>query len=161
MRGEDGTGMTQPIVVGVSPSTGSPSALRWAADEAELRGAPLRAVLAWRPPRAPAAPAGRPPGLGTGVAADPATAATRDLHQHVDKALGAERPVECVAVRGSAVHALLANAADAQLLVVGEPRPGRLASVRAGLVAPQIVQRARCPVVVLPTPSDGSPDVPQ
>lgn len=154
--------MSKPIVVGVSPSTGSPSALRWAADEAELRGAPLRAVLAWRPPRAPAAPAGRPPGIGTGADADPAVAANHELHHLVDTALGTDRAVECVAVRGGAVHALLATTADAQLLVIGEPRPGRLASVRAGMVAPQLVQRARCPVVVLPTPTpDSSPDVPQ
>jgi nucleotide-binding universal stress UspA family protein len=144
--------MTKPIVVGVSPSTGSPAALRWAAGEAELRGAPLRAVLAWRPPRAPAAPAGRPPASGSGVATDPAADAERTLHRMVDSTLGHGAPIDCVTVRGTAVNALLNQSADAQLLVIGEPRPGRMASMRAGMVAPQIVQRARCPVVVLPAP---------
>jgi hypothetical protein len=35
-------------------------------------------------------------------------------------------------------------------VVVGEPRAGRLASMRAGLVAPQLVLKAVCPVVVMP-----------
>jgi nucleotide-binding universal stress UspA family protein len=146
--------MTKPIVVGVSPSTGSPTALRWAAAEAQLRGAPVRAVLAWRPPRAPAAPAGRPPASASGVALDPGQDAERTLHRMVSTALGNGNPIDCVTVRGTAVSALLAAAADAQLLVIGEPRPGRLASMRAGVVAPQIVQRATCPVVVLPKKAD-------
>jgi nucleotide-binding universal stress UspA family protein len=48
------------------------------------------------------------------------------------------------------VSSLLQCGADAQLLVLGEPRPGRLASVRASLVAPQLVMRSTCPVVVMP-----------
>lgn len=140
--------MTEPIVVGVSPSTGSPSALRWAAAEARRRGAPLRAVLAWFPPRALAAAGGGAParasaGLESGSAA-------RTLHRHVAAVLG-EAPIDCLAVRGQAVPALLRISTDAQLLVIGEPRRGRLASMRASLVAPQLVQRAACPVVVLPS----------
>lgn len=142
--------MAKPIVVGVSPSSGSPAAVRWAAQEAALRAAPLRAVLAWRPPRVPSAPAGRPPGLGAGLDDNPARDAERDLHRMVDDVLGEGSSVDCVAVRGGAVTALLAAAADAQLLVLGEPRHGRLATVRTGMVAPQIVQRAQCPVVVMP-----------
>jgi nucleotide-binding universal stress UspA family protein len=62
-----------------------------------------------------------------------------------------EAPIDCVAVHGQAVPALLRISTDAQLLVIGEPRRGRLASMRASLVAPQLVQRAACPVVVLPS----------
>jgi nucleotide-binding universal stress UspA family protein len=140
-----------PIVVGVSPTTGSPAALRWAADEARLRRTEVRAVLAWRPPRAPAAPAGRPPATVVSVAStDYAAEAETALRGFVSVALGSEDAVECRAVRGSAVSALLAASADAQLIVLGEPRPGRLASVRASLVAPQLLYRANCPVVALP-----------
>ncbi|MGI8760144.1 MAG: universal stress protein [Jatrophihabitantaceae bacterium] len=139
------------VVVGVSPTTGSPEALRWAAEEARLRSTAMRAVLAWRPPRAPAAPGGRPPATIVSAAGqDHAAAAEERLRDFVTAALGRVGKVECVALRGTAVSSLLSASGDAQLLVIGEPRPGRLASVRAGLVAPQVVLKARCPVVVMP-----------
>jgi nucleotide-binding universal stress UspA family protein len=139
-----------PIVVGVSPTTGSPTALRWAADEARLRGTKLRAVLAWRPPRAPVASGGRPPVGLTQTPTDFAADAEEALRGFVAAALGTDDGVECTAVKGSAVGSLLAASHDAQLMVIGEPRPGRLASVRASLVAPQVLHRAHCPVVALP-----------
>ena len=52
--------LTSPIVVGVSRRTGSLEAVRWAAAEAQLRNTGVLAVTAWRGPRAPAAPGGRP-----------------------------------------------------------------------------------------------------
>lgn len=140
------------VVVGVSPTTGSPAALRWGAEEARLRGVPLVAVLAWRPPRPPGAPGGRPPvGVAEIASEDPAAEADNKLRSYVADALGADVDVECVAVRGSEVNALLSAAKGAQLLVVGEPRPGRLASMLASLVAPQLVLKAHCPVVVMPS----------
>lgn len=144
------TAATGPVVVGVSPTTGSPSALRWAADEARLRGTDVVAVLAWRAPRPPTAPAGRPPAMLAADEADPAVAAEAKLGEFVAAALGPDHAVRCRAMHGSAATALLAAAADAQLLVVGEPRPGRLAPLRASLTAPAVLYRAACPVVVLP-----------
>ena len=41
------------VVVGVSPKTGSPTALRFGAEEARRRGTELRAVTAWRPSSPP------------------------------------------------------------------------------------------------------------
>jgi nucleotide-binding universal stress UspA family protein len=140
-----------PVVVGVSPTTGSPKAIRWAADEARLRGAPLVAVMAWRPPRPPAAPGGRPSSVSTGSAGDDhAKVAEENLRGFVAVALGAVGDVECRALRGTAVTSLLAAARDAQLLVVGEPRSGAMGSVRSSLVAPKVVLKADCPVVVMP-----------
>jgi len=72
------------------------------------------------------------------------------LHKFVAAALGGDAEVECAVVHGNEVHALVSAAREAQLLVVGEPRPGRLNSVRASLVGPQVVHKARCPVVVMP-----------
>jgi nucleotide-binding universal stress UspA family protein len=139
------------VVVGVSPTTGSPRALRWAADYARTHDMPLRAVTAWRPPRAPAAPAGRPPATAVGIAStDYAVQAEEKLREQVVAALGSDDGLELRAVRGSAVSALLAASADAELLVVGEVRAGRAGSVKTGLVAPQVVLRAPCPVVVMP-----------
>ncbi|MFN2559699.1 MAG: universal stress protein [Jatrophihabitans sp.] len=146
-----------PVVVGVSPRTGSPSALRWAADYALLRQAPMVAVMAWRPPRAPAAPGGRPPGsLLSGGLPDPEHEAAEQLEGYVTAALGKGHGVECKTVRGNEVSSLLEAGAEAQLLVLGEPRPGRMASVRTGLVAPQLVTGATCPVVVMPNSAGAS-----
>jgi nucleotide-binding universal stress UspA family protein len=147
-----------PIVVGVSPRTGSPSALRWAADYAQLRQAPMIAVMAWRPTRATGggAPGGRPPAsLMGGDLPDPERDAMEGLQAYVTAALGKKHGVECKAVRGNAVSSLLEAGAGAQLLVLGEPRPGRMASVRTGLVAPQLVTGATCPVVVMPNVAGG------
>ncbi len=142
-----------PVVVGVSPRTGSPSALRWAADYAKLRNAPMVAVMAWRPtrPTGGGAPGGRPPAsLMTGDLPDPERDANDRLAGFVATALGKRHGVVCQVVRGTAVSSLLEAGAMAQLLVLGEPRPGRMASVRTGLVAPQLVTGATCPVVVMP-----------
>ncbi|MGN6606051.1 MAG: universal stress protein [Jatrophihabitans sp.] len=142
-----------PVVIGVSPSTGSPRALRWAADYARTHGLPLRAIMAWRPPRAPAAPGGRPPvGAAAIASTDYAAEAQDQLQGFVEAALHDEAEVECRAVKGSAVTALLAASTDAELMVLGEVQAGAAGSVRTGLVAPKIVLRAACPVVVMPRP---------
>jgi nucleotide-binding universal stress UspA family protein len=143
--------MTTAVVVGVSPTTGSPAALRWAADEARMRSVPLRAVMAWRPQRPPSASGGRPPMTLARTSAERAQEAEQLLHEFVSTALGADDDVQCTVVKGSAVTALVSEAENAQLLVIGEPRSGRLNAVRTGLVAPQVVLKARCPVVVMPT----------
>jgi nucleotide-binding universal stress UspA family protein len=137
------------VVVGVSPATGSPTALRWGWEEARLRDVPLRAVLAWRPPRPPAAPAGRPP-VTSYAGDDPEKQANETLRAFVQSALNTTEGIECVAAHGSPVQVLVTASKDAHLVVIGEPRHGRLASVRSGLVAPQLVMRSWCPVMVMP-----------
>ncbi|HEV7205629.1 MAG TPA: universal stress protein [Jatrophihabitans sp.] len=139
------------VVVGVSPRTGSPAALSWASTYAALRKTTVTAVLAWRPARPPAAPGGRPPGsLLSGDLPDPEREAEARLASFVAAALGPDHGVQCRVLRRNEVSALLECGAGAELIVLGEPSPGRLASVRAGLVAPQVIRRARCPVVVMP-----------
>lgn len=142
--------MSTAVVVGVSPTSGSPAALRWAATEAAMRSAPLRAVMAWHNPRTPAASGTRPP-IPSGVRGDELAAeAEKTLQGFVEAALGTETDVECSVVRGTAVNALVTAARDAALLVIGEPRGGTMDRVRASLVAPQVVLKADCPVVVMP-----------
>jgi nucleotide-binding universal stress UspA family protein len=139
------------IVVGVSPTTGSPNALRWAAAEAQLRNLPLRAVMAWRAPRPPGASGMRPPATPAVASDDYGRDADERLRGFVAGALGADTNVECVVVHGSEVNALLSSARGAQLLVIGEPQPGRLASMMSSLTAPHVVLKAECPVVVMPS----------
>lgn len=149
--------MTAGVVVGVSPTTGSPAALRWAAEEAGLRSLPLRAVMAWRNPRPPVATGTRPPMTSALRGDDLAAEAERTLRGFVEAALGSSADVQCSVVRGTALNALVTAAQDAALLVIGEPRPGAMNTVRASLVAPQVVLKAGCPVVVMPAsrPSPG------
>jgi nucleotide-binding universal stress UspA family protein len=143
--------MSGPVVVGVSPHTGSPRAIAWAAEEARLRGTRLVAVMAWRSPRPPAAPGGRPSAAAlAGATEDHAKVAEENLRGFVSLALGSVGDVECRALRGTAVTSLLDAATDAQLLVIGEPRAGRVSTVRSTLVAPQVLLKATCPVVVMP-----------
>ena len=106
--------------------------------------------MAWRAPRPPGATGGRPPAGLERAASDHAADAEKALREFVDAALAYPADVQCEVVKGSAVTALLTAARDAQLLVVGEPRAGRLNNVRASFVAPQVVLKADCPVVVMP-----------
>lgn len=141
------------VVVGVSPRSGSPEALRFGAEEARLRGIPLQAVMAWRQPRPPAAPAGRPPAATVDSPQREAARAEQTLREFVVDALGKDDSVSCSVVHGTAVNALVTAASEAALLVIGEPRTGRMGKVRSSLVAPQVVLKARCPVVVMPAAS--------
>lgn len=138
---------TRPVLVAVSPTTGSPDALRWAASEARLRGVPVRAVSAFRAPRTGVSSAGRPP---ASAPTDP-TEAWRGAHSLLEAAvrrvLGAEVPVTCEAVAGRPSSVLRAASAEAQLLVLGAPRNR---TARTGLVALQLAHRAACPVVCMP-----------
>ena len=138
------------IVVGVSPATGSPLALQWAATEARYRTAPLHAVMAWRLPRTQAGPGGSPPAfLPAGPEQLQAEADAR-LTAAVRNALGTRQRVTCMAVRGSAVKVLLTATENAQLLVLDSPHSGNTATLRPGLIAPQVIYRAQCPVVMVP-----------
>jgi len=142
--------MSAGVVVGVSPTSGSPGALRWAAEEARMRSLSLHAVMAWHNPRPPVATGTRPPMTGALRGDELAAEAQQTLRDFVEAALGKEADVECSVVRGTAVNALVAAAHDAALLVIGEPRLSTLDRVRASLVAPQVVLKAHCPVVVMP-----------
>jgi nucleotide-binding universal stress UspA family protein len=73
------------------------------------------------------------------------------LREFVHSALGDGADIDCAIVRGNAVNALVTAAHESALLVVGEPRNGTINRVRSSLVAPQVVLKSRCPVVVMPT----------
>lgn len=144
------------IVVGVSASTGSRAALRWAVAASGGAGARVRAVMAWRMPRPPSAPAGRPPAsLTLASSDDPGAEAQATLERLVFDALGQSHSVQCLAIRGTAAGVLLEQAKVADLLVVDSPRTTKLSNVSATFVAPQLIFEASCPVVVMPPPGGG------
>lgn len=152
--------MTSPIVVGISRRTGSIDALRWAAAEGQLRSAPVMAVTAWRGPRPPAAAGGRPPAIGEPVEEAFALEQNRILDQ-LRAALGDLDALNITYSlrRGSASAVLLGAAVGAQLLVLDSPRAGALATLAKSLIAPQVVFKAPCPVVLMPPPVESAADV--
>jgi nucleotide-binding universal stress UspA family protein len=142
------------IVVGVDGSEGSLEALRWAADEARLRGAKLVAVHAWSAPYAPAMPGiGEPAALPVDrtvvqQAADEALEASLREAGVTREGIELERAV----IEDSPAYALLDQAEDADLLVVGSRGHGRIAGALLGSISQQVAQHAPCPVVIVRAP---------
>ncbi|WP_228769609.1 universal stress protein [Actinokineospora alba] len=123
---------TQTIVVGVDGSPTAAAALSWAVEEAARRGCPVRAVTA--------APQDAPGYFVEGIA------------EQIDT-VGRHRPgvaLSHVYRTGAPGKVLVADAADAAMLVVGSHGVGRIVSVLLGSVTAYCVRFAGCPVVVVP-----------
>lgn len=155
------TDLISPIVVGISRRTGSIDALRWAAAEGQLRGARVQAVTAWRGPRAPGAPGGRPPAISPEPIEEAFALEQSRILDQLQAALG---DLQALGVtyslrRGSASAVLLSAAVGAQLLVLDSPRSGTFSTLAKSLIAPQVIFKAPCPVVLMPPPIDSAADV--
>ena len=147
--------MTGVIVVGVDGSETSHEALRWAAQEARLRSARLVAVYAWTfiPPQPIgdpgmlAIPAGDLPGQ-LDAESDAARVALDDA---VEAVLGAEAGIEVERklVEREPGDALVAESADADLVVVGSHGRSGLTAALLGSVSRHVVDHSKCPVVVV------------
>jgi nucleotide-binding universal stress UspA family protein len=148
------TGQFGYIVVGIDGSRESKVALQWAVAEAKLRGATVRAVMAWMSPY-------RFVGLDASVAPpmdDIEEQAEKTLAHTIAKALGDNadgspaldvRLVESVVSRGSPSTVLLDASKGADLLVVGARGFGGFLGLILGSTADQVVKHATCPVVVV------------
>jgi nucleotide-binding universal stress UspA family protein len=150
----------RPVVVGVDGSASALEAVRWAAGEAHRRRAPLRLVSAfvWT-----TAHHLGDPGLGTDYLTTlrqiaryelaAAAAAAADMKPHL--------AIEQEVVDGLPAPVLCAEAARAQMVVLGDRGLGGFTGLLAGSVAIALATSAPCPVVVVrgPTPdalpSDG------
>lgn len=143
------------IVVGVDGSDASLEALRWAADEARLRATSLRAVHAWS--FIPAQPLGDPGMLAmpagdlAGQLGAESDAARSALETALSDALGSDPDVELEQklVEGDAGDALVAESANADLVVVGSHGRTGLKAALLGSVSRHVVSHAACPVVVV------------
>ncbi len=142
------------IVVGIDGGELSHEVLRFALHEAALRGTRVRAVHAWS--AAPIVPM-TGPGVVTPVDPGPLREAAEERLQSIVAAVAGERAetVERVLVEGPAGDAILDNARDAELIVVGTHAHGALAELILGSVSHHVVKHARCPVVVVPPVRDG------
>ncbi|TLS45295.1 universal stress protein [Streptomyces montanus] len=127
--------MTRPITVGVDGSAESLAAVHWAAREAVRRGRSLRLVHAWE---------------------------TADAGEHAPKALDALRetahelaerhpsvPVSTERLDAAPVPSLVAEAADAETLVLGSRGHGAIVGFLLGSVGQQVVAESACPVVLV------------
>jgi nucleotide-binding universal stress UspA family protein len=141
---------TPVIVVGVDGSDQSNAALRWALEESARRGARVEAVLTYfhEPVFVPATLMGLNP-YGERPQRHPA----QELHATVElvRAAVPDAPdvTEVVEVGDAADH-LIEASRHADLLVIGTRGHGRVAGAMLGGVAMKCLQRAECPVVVIP-----------
>lgn len=143
--------MTSCVVVGVDGSPGAVEALRFALDEARLRGLPLRIVCAWEASAATY--------VGETFAATPD--AFLEAEHHADEvlhaALGnldadAEMEIEALAIEGHPATVLVEQALGAVVLVVGSRGRGTAASLLLGSVSQKLAHHSPCPLVIVPPP---------
>jgi nucleotide-binding universal stress UspA family protein len=135
------------IVVGIDGSENSVRALRWALEEARLRGATIDAVAAWSYPYVVVP--------GAIVPAQPLADQAVDAQEHLDRVLaevgvdGQDVSVNPIVTEGGAANALVEAAQDADLVVVGSRGHGALRSL-LGSVSQEVLHHSPCPVVVIP-----------
>lgn len=137
------------VVVGVDGSESSTTALRWAADYAQATGKTLRVVLAWHYPTAAAQPpAGVTPAT---VESEVETGRAEVIDKAIAAALGDEPSVaiERQVAYGHPVEVLVAESAEADLLVVGSRGHGGFSGMMLGSVGMHCVTHAHCPVTVV------------
>ena len=146
-------GVPGTIVVGIDGTDHAAAALRWAAEEAAIRSAALVAVHAWSfVPVATPADAGLVPMPWTeSVEVRDASreAAERVAAGQVREVLGEDNAAIVKVEEGGPVAVLVAAAADADLLVVGNQGRGNLASALLGSTSAEVADSAPCPVVIV------------
>jgi nucleotide-binding universal stress UspA family protein len=130
------------IVVGVDGSPSSQRAVRWASQQAKLTGATLRAVSSWRWPNYITIV---PPGV------DLASDTRRTLDEVLEVALAGSEDLSVTrhVIEGPPGPALLTQAEDASLLVVGAQGRAAFPGMLLGSVAEYCVRHGSCPVVVV------------
>jgi nucleotide-binding universal stress UspA family protein len=134
-----------PVVVGIDGTPLSEAALAFAYDAAAARGVPLVAVHTWLD-------AVNDPALAALV--DWQTAAVQAEEVLAERLAGwgekyPDVPVQRLVARGLPGHALLDQAAMAQLVVVGTRGHGEIAGLLLDSVSNALVHKAACPVAIV------------
>jgi nucleotide-binding universal stress UspA family protein len=137
------------IVVGIDGSEASKDALRWAVEDARVRGAEVIALHAYEEPMpvldaAPATPLDLP-----GLVTEFHEGALQFVTEIVDEVVGNAATVNVarITVEETPAKALLDAARDADLLVVGSHGHG-LSGLLLGSVSLECAQHAACPVLI-------------
>jgi nucleotide-binding universal stress UspA family protein len=134
------------IVVGVDGSRSADDALRWAAEEAVVRGCPLDAVMVWP---SPVLPAYHPYGLQP-EQPDRYSRARDALERAVSRVDTGAAQVKLSVVEGSAARTLVRLADRTEMLVVGTRGFGRAHEAMSGSVSHACSHRATVPIAVIP-----------
>lgn len=148
LRGPEGlAGERAEVVVGVDGTPASQALLEFGFEHASRRRAPLRAVLCWHPDL-----------LASMLWRPEPPAPTRAEAWLSEAIAGWQEKYPDVAVRSGVIRehpaaGLVAEAATAQLLVVGNRGRHALAGTLLGSVSQAVVHSATCPVAVVPTHS--------
>jgi nucleotide-binding universal stress UspA family protein len=143
-----------PVVVGIDGSECDELAIRWATKEASMRRLPLRVVSVLDPPVM-----ARP--LDIDLADRILTYGREHARQIVDdgaaraRSLVPDVEVTPTVIAGQVVPALLAETANARLVVLGSGRRFDATRVRLGSVAAHVSAHATCPVIVARSPVTG------
>lgn len=141
------------IVVGIDGSDQAAAALRWAVEEASLRGARVEAVHAWTfvPMTTPADSGLVPMAWTESMEMLEATreAAERLAAEQVRDVLGDGHEVTVSLVQGDPTDALVEAAKGAELLVVGNRGRGSFKEALLGSTSGRVADHASCPVVIV------------
>ncbi|MGP4052101.1 universal stress protein [Streptomyces sp. 2A115] len=127
--------MTRPITVGVDGSAESLAAVHWAAREAVRRGLTLRVVHAWEQDD------GADQAAGVGEALRETARDLADRHPDL--------PVTTDPLDGGPVQALVSEAAEAEMLVLGSRGHGAIVGFLLGSVGQQVIAESGRPVVLV------------
>jgi nucleotide-binding universal stress UspA family protein len=136
------------IVVGTDGSDHSQRALEFAAEEAHLRGAAVRVVTAWHVPAA----------VYGSRFARMVSPSVEESSQHgaeevanvsAEKLCARGLEVETSVCHAQATDALVQEAKDADLLVVGSRGHGGFSGLLLGSVGQQCAHHAPCPTVIV------------
>lgn len=145
-----------PVVVGTDGSAHAELAVRWAAQHARMRGAPLLIATAVSAPVAY--------GMGGHLPQDFFVALENDGKRIVDEATQIAREtapslsIETTVLLEATGPALLELSEKAQTIVVGTRGLSGLASAFMGSISSLVARHAACPVVVVRTPSHSGSD---
>ena len=134
----------KPVLVGIDGSKDSGRAMKWAADYAQLVGAPLQAVISWEVSTLYSETFS---GKWDHTAVDQKH---REVAEElVRETLGDGAAVEVRVEQGNAAEVLVEASKTAQLLVVGSRGHGGFTGMLLGSVSQHLVTHAHCPVTVL------------
>ncbi|WP_371642321.1 universal stress protein [Streptomyces mirabilis] len=143
------SGVRGRILLGVGEKPAGMAAVRFAVEEALLRGVPLEAVRAWRRPAHETTGhpliVGEPAHLYEQHAVEALEEALRDVPEGLQ--------VQRRTVEAHARDALLAASREADLLVVGARRRHGHFGLQLGRVTHGVLHHAACPVAVVPEPA--------
>lgn len=142
-------GLSRRIVVGVDGSDQSRAALRWALRQAELTGASLQAVIAWRYPVMAGGYGWAP--VSAMDATDFGEVAAKTLAEIVAEEADPASNVRLSTsvVEGFAAQVLLEAAQGAELLVVGSRGHGGFTGALLGSVSQHCAHLSPCPIVIV------------